>query len=165
MWPDGIVPQHAAAYARTAGRYHRALSAVVVAAFLLIGIGGVTAWRSVSAEPPATDPASTGPGGPSSAGEPRPTSADRTTRPTATTVARPATAPDLVGRPLAEARAALPASIQVTTAESVDETLTGGTVTAQDPKAGDPLGDTIRLTVTRQPVRHHPGAIRPVNGR
>jgi serine/threonine-protein kinase len=66
--------------------------------------------------------------------------------------ARPVTVPDVVGKPIDEARSLLTgAGLKVTTKDDTSSTRDPGTVTAQSPKAGAKLrpGATIALTVAK----------------
>jgi serine/threonine-protein kinase len=84
--------------------------------------------------------------------------------PTLTTApSRPSTVPNVIGKKLAEAQDAMP-GVQFTIVDKIDATAADGTVIAQDPKAGTPMGDTVTLTVARQAELVYLDSVSPASG-
>ncbi|MGO1316641.1 MAG: protein kinase domain-containing protein [Cellulomonadaceae bacterium] len=124
----------------------------VVAAVLLLGAGGYGASLLLGGSDEPTPQAQT-------TEAPTPEVSAATTaasvpseEPTAHEMTPEATVmPQLVGLTLAQAQRELPTGTTVETIEQLDETATGITVTAQSPEEGQPLGESVTLTVVRPP--------------
>lgn len=144
----------AAAGGAASGRRRRRTALAFVGVLLVLGGGGWLVSRPAAgggAAAPAGSPVVPG---------------DTATTPTLTRTAVPAmrTAPDLVGRTVADAQDALPATIKVTTTDTVNQQAPDGTVIAQDPEPGAPLDGMMELTVARQAVEVYVDSLTPVNG-
>lgn len=161
-WPGGASAATSPGGTMPKRRGRRRLVVAVVALLLLAGGALAVKLASRSSEGPAVAaPVATAiqPGG--GGGDlPSTTAVDVPT----TTVPQLTTAPNLVGRTLADAETVLPTSIHVTTVDSVDPKATDGTVTAQDPAAGAPINGTIQLTVARKPVVVYLDTVTPASG-
>lgn len=92
-----------------------------------------------------------------------PSGTDSPTPSTATEIG-PAIAPKLVGLSLSDVSAALPAGTTVNSVDKLDEQAVDGTVLAQKPKAGEPLGDAVSVTVARQPVTAYVDEMTAISG-
>jgi serine/threonine-protein kinase len=146
----GPVPQRK----RRRGR----VAITVLAVLLVLGAIGWYAVRSpVTTSTAATSTSTTTT---TTSGSPTTT----TTVSQTTTVTKPATMPDFVGKTLTAAQDSLPTTVKVNTVDQVNATAADGTVIAQDPKAGDPLGDAITLTVARQAVVAYLDSLRVATG-
>jgi len=133
---------------------------VVLALFVVVAVlvGGWFALRGPSGTNTASGSETTAATAPP-AGTPATSSSATTT----TAPSRPATVPDVIGKKLSAAQDAMP-GVQITTVDKIDATAGDGTVIAQDPKAGTPMGDTVTLTVARQAELVYLDSVRPANG-
>ncbi|HEX5401927.1 MAG TPA: protein kinase [Pseudonocardiaceae bacterium] len=138
--PGGTVPK------RKRGRR----LAVLVLAIVLIG-GGWLAIRLVSGSP--SNAAASTPTKTADPGTGAPLTLSTTTEEAPSSVAPPLTTmPNLVGKSLSQAETIIPGSVHIDTVDSLAENAQDGTITAQQPAAGQPLNGTIQLTVARQAV-------------
>jgi len=90
--------------------------------------------------------------------------ATSTTSAPSTTDAASGITPELVGLSLSDVSAALPAGTTVNSVDKLDEASVDGMVLAQNPKQGEPLGDTVEVTVARQPVTAYLDEMTAISG-
>jgi serine/threonine-protein kinase len=137
-------------------RRGRAALTVLAVLLVLVAVGwfAVRSPSSTSTSATSTPTATT-----TASGPPTTTTVSQTT-----TVTKPANTPDFVGKTLTAAQDSLPSTVKVNTVDQVNATAADGTVIAQDPKAGDPLGDAVTLTVARQAVVAYLDSLRLATG-
>jgi serine/threonine protein kinase len=146
-----------------AGR-RRVLLVGALTGVLLVGGGSFAAAKIMggsggsgnTAAPPA--PASTSASSTDSSGATSTTSAPSTTEPAS------GITPKLVGLSLSDISAALPVGTTVDSVDKLDEASVDGTVLAQKPKQGEPLRDTVEVTVARQPVTAYMDELTAISG-
>jgi hypothetical protein len=126
------------------------------AAAKILGGSAQSGSGAMAATTPA--PASMTPGSTESSGATSTTSAPTTTEAAAGLM------PELVGLSLSDVTAALPAGTTVTSVDKLDEASVDGVVLAQKPKKGEPLGDTVEVTVARQPVTTYMDEMTAITG-
>jgi Protein kinase domain/NPCBM/NEW2 domain/PASTA domain len=135
-----------------------AMAAILVLALGAGGYGAVKVQGALddSSDPQAADHTPAGSGSQSTAVVHTPTTpkTSQTTSPGPTTPAStgPFVMPDLVGQTLADAAAAIPTSIKVTTVDIYSEQAIDGKIDKQIPDPGAPVEGSVTLNVERQPV-------------
>ncbi|GAA4365097.1 serine/threonine-protein kinase [Paeniglutamicibacter cryotolerans] len=115
----------------------------LVLAIVLAGAGILFWYLNGNREAPGTEVASGAT--PAAAPTTLPQPSDDATPSAAPSAA--VTAPDLKGKTEAEARALLPAGIKLSITQTTSLDVPAGQISAQDPESGQPLGDSMELTV------------------
>lgn len=152
-------PRHPLGPTPAPRKRRRGRRVLTLLAVLIVLLGG--AWFAL--RPEKTDGAtgsSVAPPAPTSAGAPV-VAADSPS--VTTSPSKPSVVPNLVGKKLAAAQDALP-GVQVTPVDKIDATAADGTVIAQDPQPGAAMGDTVTLTVARQPELVYLDSVDPASG-
>lgn len=135
---------------------------LAAAAMAVVVLAGGAAWAvgrgddvkaPGRAAGPATSPAQTT----SSRTTPSTAASSQTTssEPDPSTEAPASGMPTLVGLTLSAAQPALPAGVVVEVRDVIDPSEIDGTVVAQDPAAGQPIGDTVTVDVARQHITRY----------
>jgi hypothetical protein len=155
----GMPPARLVARPPERGKKRKGLRVAVIVAVLL-GVG--TAYVALRPSSGAGDSPNAAPGVTTT--NPVKQTGPTATKPAATTVAELTTAPDLIGKKLADAQDMLPATLQVDIVDSIQQGAVPGTVVAQDPKPNEPLHGKLKVVVARDPVQVHLDELRPVKG-
>ncbi|HEV7648596.1 MAG TPA: protein kinase [Actinophytocola sp.] len=133
--------------------------ATLVLAVLLGGTFAYAALRPADESGAAAPDATRAPGA-----QPAPAGDEDTAAGTTTTEEEPTTAPDLVGKDLADAQDQLPSTMDVEVVDSIQQGAEPDTVVEQSPKAGEPLSGKMTLTVAREAVQVYLDEFPTVNG-
>jgi serine/threonine protein kinase len=131
---------------------------------LLVGGGGYAAAKIMSGSGGSGTTTAATPSPASTSASSTDSSGTSTTSAPSTTDAASGTAPELVGLSLSDVSAALPAGTTVNSVDKLDEASVDGIVLAQKPKKGEPLGDTVEVTVARQPVTAYVDELTAISG-
>ncbi len=143
-----------------AKRRRRALPVLAAIIVLLGGAGGTYALMSAKENSSGNGAAAATPTG----GNSTTTTITESTTTTSSEV-RITTMPDLVGKNVSAAKDALPRSMKVEIVDQVDEKAAADTVLSQEPAAGQPVGDGVKLVVARTGVVVYLDSLTPTAGR